>query len=125
MKAHQISVITSLVDWIENNLDSDLSLDRLGARSGYTKWHIARMFSDVVGLTPCNYIKRRRLTRLYHVIRENNGKFTLTRVTEAHGFQTQTDVCRNFLHYFGFTPKEVISRPAPTHLLVYKFELKK
>jgi AraC family mar-sox-rob regulon transcriptional activator len=36
--------IHSILDWIENNLESPLSLEKVSERSGYSKWHLQRMF---------------------------------------------------------------------------------
>lgn len=32
--------IHSILDWIEDNLDSPLSLEKVSRRSGYSKWHL-------------------------------------------------------------------------------------
>lgn len=36
--------IHSILDWIEDNLESPLSLEKVSERSGYSKWHLQRMF---------------------------------------------------------------------------------
>lgn len=36
--------IHSILDWIEDNLESPLSLEKVLERSGYSKWHLQRMF---------------------------------------------------------------------------------
>lgn len=32
--------IHSILDWIEDNLESPLSLEKVSERSGYSKWHL-------------------------------------------------------------------------------------
>ena len=44
------SIIQSLVLWIEQNLESDLSLDIIAARAGYSKWHLQRLFKEHTGV---------------------------------------------------------------------------
>ena len=36
--------IHSILDWIEDNPESPLSLEKVSERSGYSKWHLQRMF---------------------------------------------------------------------------------
>lgn len=36
--------IHSILDWIEDNQESPLSLEKGSRRSGYSKWHLQRMF---------------------------------------------------------------------------------
>lgn len=40
--------IHSILDWIEDNLESPLSLEKVSERSGYSKWHLQRMFKKPV-----------------------------------------------------------------------------
>ncbi|MEX6399359.1 helix-turn-helix domain-containing protein [Providencia hangzhouensis] len=43
------------------NLTSRLFLDDITLRSGYTKWHLQRVFRKVVGMPLGEYIRRRRI----------------------------------------------------------------
>lgn len=36
--------IHSILDWIEDSTESPLSLEKVSERSGYSKWHLQRMF---------------------------------------------------------------------------------
>ncbi|VTR16959.1 Right origin-binding protein [Serratia fonticola] len=38
------NIIHDLLNWIENHLDQPLLLDNVAAKSGYSKWHLQRMF---------------------------------------------------------------------------------
>lgn len=44
--------IHSILDWIEDNLESPLSLEKVSERSGYSKWHLQRMFKKETRLPP-------------------------------------------------------------------------
>ena len=41
--------IHSILSWIEDNLESPLSLEKVSERSGYSKWHLQRMFKKETG----------------------------------------------------------------------------
>ena len=42
--------INDLVDWIEANLTDELNIDLITLKSGYSKWHMQRMFKEMTGL---------------------------------------------------------------------------
>lgn len=54
--------INHLIDYIENHLEDKLDLDSLSQEAGYSKYHLHRMFTNIVGFTVHSYIKRRKLT---------------------------------------------------------------
>lgn len=41
--------IIQLVDYIETHLESKLDLERLANQAGYSKYHLHRMFTNIVG----------------------------------------------------------------------------
>lgn len=45
----QAGIIRDLLSWLEKNLDHPLSLDNVATKSGYSKWHLQRMFKDITG----------------------------------------------------------------------------
>ena len=56
------SIIMKAIDFIEENLEGNLSLDVVSKKVGYSKFHLNRLFSDSVGCTLYKYIQTRRLT---------------------------------------------------------------
>ena len=54
--------IHSILSWIEDNLESPLSLEKVSERSGYSKWHLQRMFKKETGHSLGQYIRSRKLT---------------------------------------------------------------
>lgn len=54
--------IRMTLDYIEKNLDANLSLDEIANKVGYSKFHLCRMFAESMGCTLYKYIQTRRLT---------------------------------------------------------------
>lgn len=54
----QSSIISEILVWIEGNLTNRLSLDDIAQHSGYTKWHLQRVFRKIVGMPLGEYIRR-------------------------------------------------------------------
>jgi len=58
----ELETIKKVVEYIEENLNNELSLDKIAKKSGYSKFHLHRIFSKIVGETIHKYIQKRRLT---------------------------------------------------------------
>ena len=58
----RIEEVSLAIDFIETNLTERLNLDRIADAVHYSKYHLHRVFSDTVGLTVHEYMKRRQLT---------------------------------------------------------------
>lgn len=62
MSEETIIKIESVIDYIETHLNEKLTLDTIAAAIHYSKYHLSRLFVDIVGLHINEYIKRRQLT---------------------------------------------------------------
>lgn len=56
------NIVESLIDYIEKNLNEDLTLDKIADDLNYSKYYITRIFSEKTGTTIYKYIQGRRLT---------------------------------------------------------------
>lgn len=57
-----IETIQEVVDYIDDHLEEKLNLDSISNAVNYSKYHLSRMFVNIVGFTVHTYIQRRRLT---------------------------------------------------------------
>ncbi len=55
------TVVEKIVDYIEKHLNEDLYLDKIAKDLNYSKFYIARTFSEKTGVTIYKYIQGRRL----------------------------------------------------------------
>lgn len=55
-------LVKKIVDYIESNLDDEISLDKMAAELNYSKFYMARTFAEETNTTIYQYIKQRRLT---------------------------------------------------------------
>lgn len=98
----QASIIKDLLFWLDNNLESPLTLDHVAAKSGYSKWHLQRMFKDVTGQAIGSYIRKRRLSKSAVALRLT-GKSILEIALQYH-FDSQQTFTRAFKKQFNQTP---------------------
>ena len=62
MRNENIENIVSVIEYIEAHLTEKLDLNRMADAVHYSKYHLHRMFTGAVGLTPHEYLQRRQLT---------------------------------------------------------------
>lgn len=55
-------IVEKIVEYIENHLDEDLSLDKIAKDLNYSKFYITRMFAEETECTIYKYLQGRRLT---------------------------------------------------------------
>ena len=60
--ATNFEAVLRAVDYIETSLSEPMDLDRVAHAAGYSKYHLHRMFSSIVGMSVHSYTQRRRLT---------------------------------------------------------------
>ncbi|EHL9742221.1 MDR efflux pump AcrAB transcriptional activator MarA [Salmonella enterica subsp. enterica serovar Bonariensis] len=95
-------IIHSILDWIEDNLESQLSLEKVSRRSGYSKWHLQRMFKKETGFSLGKYIRSRKLTVIAQKLKESNEPVQY--LAERYGFESQQTLTRMFKKYFDVPP---------------------
>ncbi len=99
---NQMSNIHDLIDWIENNLHRPLPLDEVAVKSGYTKWHLQRLFKYLSGYNLAEYIRARRLSTAAIDMRLSR-KFA-SDISIEYGYESLQAFSRTFKKRFGVSP---------------------
>ncbi|ERK10132.1 Right origin-binding protein [Serratia fonticola AU-AP2C] len=97
------SYFYDLMCWIEKNLINEkLHINDISKKSGYTKWHLQRIFKKQTGLTLAKYVKQRRMTKSAMALSFTN--MPISEISFTYGFDSQQNFTRVFKKYFGVTP---------------------
>lgn len=99
---NQINIISDLIKWIERNLEQPLSIDNVAEKSGYSKWHLQRMFKKVTGQILGTYIRHRRLTHAALALRLTSKP--ILDIAMQYRFDSQQTFTRSFKKQFNVTP---------------------
>lgn len=59
---NNIEIVQKTIDYVEDHLNENVDLDILSNVVGYSKYHLHRMFTFIVGIPVQQYIRRRKLT---------------------------------------------------------------
>ena len=92
-----------MMQYIENNLDEDLSLEALGDKFFLSRSHISHIFLDRTGMSVNRYITKKRLERCADEIRTGRP---VSQVYQDYGFRDYSVFFRAFKKEFSISPAE-------------------
>jgi AraC family transcriptional regulator len=93
-----------VIDYIEDHLTDDLSLEIISEYAGVSDFHFRKIFFYLSGLTLNEYIKNRKLSEANKDLL--NGE-TVTGVAFKYGYQSMDGFTRAFKKWSGFLPSDV------------------
>ena len=112
----QILAVQRMQEYIEESLDSEITLAGLAKVSLLSPWYSYRIFKEYTSLTPADYVRRLRLSR--SAMRLKNGGCHITDAAFELGFGSVDGYIRAFSREFGTTPGEYAKNPVPIALFV-------
>lgn len=93
----------NLLLFIEDHLDEDLTLDYLAEHFFVSKYHIAHVFKENLGLSIHQFITKKRLRMCQEAIL---SQANISDVYLMYGFKDYSSFFRAFKKEFGMSPKE-------------------
>lgn len=88
---------------IEEHLTEPVNNAAMAAVAGYSEYHFLRIFRRLTGLTPADYLRKRRLTE---IVRRIGGSRTMAEVAFAFGFNSKENFTRAFVREHGILPSQ-------------------
>ncbi len=92
-----------VVDYVEQHLSEDLSLDKIAEDLNYSKFYLARVFAEKTDSTIYKYVQKRRLTLAAHQLAETD-KPIIDIAYEAH-YTSQQAFSQAFRKLYRCTPQ--------------------
>jgi AraC-like DNA-binding protein len=104
------------MDYINTHLTESLGLETLSREVGVSRRTLEYAFRNVTGVTPCQYIKLRRLAAARKTLAEANpAQTTVTDIASMYGFHHLGAFAHDFKSLFGESPSQILkSRKKPT-----------
>lgn len=96
--------LNKAIDYMEAHLTEDLSLEKIAGEAGVSDYHFRKIFYYLSGMTLCEYIKNRRLSKAGMDL--INGE-KVTAVALKYGYQSIDGFTRAFKKWSGLLPSEV------------------
>jgi AraC family transcriptional regulator len=94
--------IRRLIEFIEQNLDGDLTLEAMAAEVEISPLYLPRAFKSAVGQSPHQYVLARRIERARDLLRNTDSP--IVEVALSSGFSSQSHLCNWFLRAVGVSP---------------------
>jgi AraC-like DNA-binding protein len=115
-RMEKVEAVARMQEYIEKHVKDPISLYNLAQASGYSSWHCARIFKELTGKTPFEYIRAFRLSRAAEVLRCENIK--IIDVAFDFVFDTHEGFTKAFSKQFGMSPRFYHKNTPPIKLFL-------
>jgi len=103
-------------DCIERHITEPVTLHMLAEAAGYSPWHAARIFKELTGKNPFDYIRELRLSRAAEKLRNEDVK--VVDVAFDFVFESHEGFTRAFSKHFSISPRRFIKEKPPVKLFM-------
>lgn len=115
-EAEIIMSVQRMQEYIDENILRKITLKELAVSAGYSPWHAARLFKEVTGMPPFEYIRALRLTKAALILRDNDIK--IIDVAMDFVFDSHEGFTRAFSKEFGMPPSKYSKNTPPIKLFM-------
>ncbi len=95
--------VQKALDYIENNLEEDINYENISKELGLSAFYFHRIFSSIIGISPAEYIRNRRLTCAADEL--SIHKANILDVAIKYQFNSNESFTRAFTKFHNVTPK--------------------
>lgn len=99
--------MSMVIEYIHDNLESDIRLDTLAKTAHVSKYHFLRLFKNQTGLSPHQYIIAGRVCKAKALMMRGES---LSQVALDVGFSDQSHFIRAFRKIYGYSPKTLLQK---------------
>lgn len=110
----KIEAVQRMQDYINSHLSEAISIADLSKASFFSPWYSARLFKELTGFTPADYIRRLKLSKSALKLRDTGSR--IIDVAFEMGFKSVDGYQRAFYREFGCNPHEYAFNPVPLYL---------
>ncbi len=95
--------VMQAISYIEENLKNEIALTDCARVADYSDYHFIRVFKEATGLTPADYIRKRRLTEIIKHMRQD---IPVSEMAFEYGFNSKENFTRAFVSEHHILPTE-------------------
>jgi AraC-like DNA-binding protein len=97
-------VVRRVREYVDNNLDQRIKIETLARLANLSVCYFLRPFKQSLGVTPHDYLTRRRLEHTMELLLATN--MPLSQIALAAGFADQSHFARRFRQHVGMSPRD-------------------
>ncbi len=110
----RVEAVTRMQNYIVEHIKEPITLYDLSRSAGYSPFHSAHLFKELVGKSPFDYIRALRLSQAAMLLRDQGPK--VIDVAFDFVFDSPEGFTRAFSREFGVTPHKYSKNPSPVYL---------
>lgn len=111
-----IQAVQRMQELIDQKMHQKITLKELAVVAGYSPWHAARLFKEVTGKEPFEYIRALRLTQAALILRDQDER--IIGVALDFVFDSHEGFTRAFTKAFGISPSQYNKLTPPIQLFM-------
>lgn len=111
-----VMAVQKMQEYVEEHIHEKITLNQLSKAAGYSSWYSERIFKDITGKTPFDYIRTLRLTKAALILRDDRKK--IIDVALDFVFDSHEGFTRAFSKEFGLPPKRYSKNTPPIQLFM-------
>jgi AraC family transcriptional regulator len=130
MQREKFEAVGKMQEYISSHINDPIRLYDLAQAFGFSPWHASRIFKELTGKAPFEYIRAFRLSRAAIKLRDEDVK--VIDVAFDFVFDTHEGFTRAFSRQFGINPLAYKMHTPPVKLFIpykiidsYRYKLKK
>jgi AraC-like DNA-binding protein len=113
----KIEAVQKMQDYIKAHVtDENMNFDEMYSAASYSRRHADRIFKDLLGLTPLEYIRNIRISESSMKLLHNNE--TILDIALDSNFKSHEGYTRAFTEHFGISPNNYRKEQMPIPLFV-------
>lgn len=114
--------INRVFEFIDENLDADLSLNTISEIAFFSPFHFHRIFKFITGETLNEYVNRQKIEKSSLTLLHTS--ITTSEIAHQYGFSDNSSYSKAFKRYFGISPKEFKVQNPNRHSKIWQLESK-
>lgn len=100
-----ISSVNKALQFMDENLDTNLSLETVSKVACFSPFHFHRIFKAITNETLNSYINRKRIEKVASVL-IHKPEVSITELSLLFGFNSNSSLTRAFKKYYSISPSE-------------------
>lgn len=98
------NAINNAINYMEDHLTDDISLSDIAQSVHISRFHFQRAFHIMTGMTPSDYMRKRRLSIAGSVLSKGNAK--VIDIALKYGYDSPESFSKVFSRFHGITPQQ-------------------
>ena len=92
-------------DFIDQNYNKTLPIKKIASEAALSEFHFYRLFKNILGITPHQYILKKRLFEAKLILKQN--KYCVNEAAQASGFSDIYSFSKAFKKEYGVAPSAI------------------